>query len=164
MFKKGDLVLHRHHGVGTVTNIRKMKVTANEQTYYVIDLAIGERLLIPAREAESLGLSTIVSPEAIISVLSDAPHALADDFRLRQTAMDEKIGSGDPLLIAEALRDLIWRGRTVRLSSGDMRLMDKARKFVSSLLAAQPNMDTRSANRRLDAVLEQTVLGWDARG
>jgi RNA polymerase-interacting CarD/CdnL/TRCF family regulator len=164
MFKKGDLVLHRHYGVGTVINIQSMKVTEDEQTYYIIDLSIGERLLIPIEQAEGLGLSMIVSPEAIISVLSDAPQALADDFRLRQTEMDQKIGSGDPLRVAEALRDLNWRGQAIKLSSGDVRLMGKAHKFLSSLLAAQPSLDTRSAGQRLDATLKQAVMAQEAAG
>ncbi len=158
MFKKGDIVLHRHYGVGTVTNIQRMKVTEDEQIYYFIDLAIGERLLIPTKQAEELGLSMIVSPEAIISVLSDVPQTLADDFRLRQMEMDQKIGSGDPLRVAEALRDLNWRGQAIKLSSGDVRLMGKAHKFLSSLLAAQPSLDTRSAGQRLDATLKQAIL------
>jgi CarD family transcriptional regulator len=157
MFKKGDLVLHRRHGAGTIVNIRRMRITAEEQVYYVIDLAIGERLLIPVDQAEELGLSTIVSPEAIIDVLSDTPHTLADDFRLRQTEMDQKIGSGDPLLVAEVLRDLNWRGQAIKLSSGDIRLMGKAHKLLSSLLAAQPSADNRSAGQRLDATLKQAI-------
>ena len=109
MFKKGDLVSHRHYGVGTVINIRRMRVTADERVYYVISLADGERLLIPAKQAEQLGLSAIVRSEAIINVLSDAPESLADDFRLRRTEIDRKMDSGDPLRVAEVLRDLTWR-------------------------------------------------------
>lgn len=164
MFKKGDLVLHRNYGVGKVINIQRMKVTEDEQIYYIIDLSIGERLLIPTEQAEELGLSTIVSPEAIINVLSDPPQTLADDFRLRQTEMDQKIGSGDPLRIAEALRDLNWRGQAVKLSTGDVRLMGKAHKFLSSLLAAQPSVDARSAGQRLDATLKQAVLAQESPG
>ena len=164
MFKKGDLVLHRNYGVGKVVNVRKMKVTEDEQSYYIIDLAVGERLLIPTGQAEELGLSTVISSEAIISVLFDAPQTLADDFRLRQTEMDQKIGSGDPLRVAEALRDLNWRGQAVKLSTGDVRLMCKAHKFLSSLLAAHPSVDTRSAGQRLDATLKQAVLAQEATG
>ncbi len=164
MFKKGDLVLHRNYGVGTVTSIQRMKVTDDEQTYYTISLDLGEKLLIPVGQAEELGLSTVVSSEAIISVLSDVPQALADDFRLRQMEMDQKIGSGDPLRVAEALRDLNWRGQAIKLSSGDIRLMGKAHKFLSSLMAAHPSLDTRSAGQRLDATLKQAVLAREAAG
>lgn len=164
MFKKGDLVLHRHYGVGTVINIQAMKVTEDEKIYYIIDLSVGERLLIPIEQAEELGLSTIVSSEAIIDVLSEAPQTLADDFRLRQMEMDQKIGSGDPLRVAEALRDLNWRGQAIKLSTGDVRLMCKAHKFLSSLLAAQPSLDTRSAGQRLDATLKQAVMAQEVAG
>ncbi len=45
MFKNGDLVIHHYYGLGTVVNICTMKVTANEQIYYTIDLAGGENLV-----------------------------------------------------------------------------------------------------------------------
>ena len=158
MFKKGDLVLHRRHGAGTVIDTRRMQVTADEQVYYVIDLVVGERLLIPAKQSEQLGLSEIVSPEVIIDVLSDTPQELEDDFRLRQTEMERKIDSGDPLRVGEALRDLTWRGQTTKPSSGDIKLMDKAHKFLSGLLAAQPDTDTQEASQRLDAILRQAFV------
>jgi CarD family transcriptional regulator len=158
MFKEGDLVIHHYYGLGTVVNIRRMKVTADEQDYYIVDLAGGERLLIPAKEAEQLGLSALVSSEAIIHVLSDAPQLLADDFRLRKTEIDQKMGSGDPLRVAEVLRDLTWRGHSVKLSGGDDRLRGEARKFLSGLLSARPSTDTRSASQRLDATLKQAIL------
>jgi CarD family transcriptional regulator len=158
MFKKGDLVLHRHYGVGTVINIRRMRVTADERVYYVISLADGERLLIPAKQAEQLGLSAIVRSEAIINVLSDAPESLADDFRLRRTEIDRKMDSGDPLRVAEVLRDLTWRRNVEKLSTGDIRLRNEARKFLSSVLAVQPSTDKRPAPLRLDAILKQAIL------
>jgi RNA polymerase-interacting CarD/CdnL/TRCF family regulator len=158
MFKKGDLVIHHYYGLGTVVNIQRMKVTANEQDYYSVDLAAGERLLIPAEQAEQLGLSALVSSEAIMHVLSDAPQSLADDFRLRKTEMDQKMDSGDPLLAAEVLRDLTWRGNAVKLSGGDIKLKVEARKLLSSVLAARPSTDMRSASQRLDAILKQAIL------
>jgi CarD family transcriptional regulator len=158
MFKKGDLVVHRYYGLGTVVNIRRMRITADEQIYYIIDLADGERLMIPAKQAEQLGLFALVSSEAINHVLSDAPQPLADDFRLRKTEIDLKMDSGDPLRVAEVLRDLTWRGHAVKLSGGDVRLKGEARKFLSGLLAARPSTDTRSAPQRLDATLKQAIL------
>lgn len=157
MFKKGNLVLHRCYGVGTVVDIQRMRITANEQIYYVIELAAGGRLLFPAEQAGQLGLSALVSSEAIIHVLSDAPQSLSDDFRLRKTDIDQKMGSGDPLRVAEVLRDLTWRGRATKLSGGDLKLKCDAHKFLSSLLAAQPGSDTLSAPERLDATLKQAI-------
>jgi CarD family transcriptional regulator len=157
MFKKGNLVLHRCYGVGTVVDVQKIRVTADEQIYYIIDLAAGGRLLFPAKQAEQLGLSPLVSPEAIIHVLLDAPESLADDSRLRKTDMDQKMGSGDPLRVAEVLRDLTWRGRDAKLSSGDLKLKCEAHKFLSSVLAAQPGSDTLPAPERLDVTLKQAI-------
>ncbi|MBN1430235.1 MAG: hypothetical protein JXB07_17835 [Anaerolineae bacterium] len=158
MFKKGDLVLHRYYGLGTVVNVQRIKVTADEQIYYIIALAAGERLLIPAKQAEQLGLSELVSSEAIIHVLSEAPQSLTEDSRLRKTEMDQKMDGHDPLRVAEVLRDLTWRGHDVKLSNGDIKLKSEAHKFLSSLLAAHPGTDTKSASQRLDSILKQSIL------
>ena len=157
MFRKGDLVLHRCYGAGVVVNIRKMRLAADEQVYYTVDLTTGERLMVPAKQAEQLGLSAMVHSEAIISILSDAPQSLADDYRLRKTEIDQKMNSGDPLRIAEVLRDLTWREHDAKLSGGDAKLRGDARKFLSGLLATQPGMDTQSASQRLDTVLRQSI-------
>lgn len=158
MFKKGDLVLHRYYGLGTVVNIRRLKVTATEQIYYIVNLAAGETLLIPARQAAQLGLSPLVSSEAIINVLSDVPQSLTEDARLRKTEIALKMDSGDPLAVAEVLRDLTWRANAVKLSGGDIKLKVEARRLLSSILAARPSTDTRSVSQRLDATLKQAIL------
>ena len=158
MFRKGDLVLHRCYGAGVVVNIRKVSMTENEQAYYTVDLTTGERLLIPVNQAEQLGLSAMVHSEAILKVLSDAPQLLADDYRLRKTEIDRKMSSGDPLRIAEVLRDLTWREHDAKLSTGDAGLRGDALKFLSGLLAAHSGTDTQSASGCLSAALKQSIL------
>jgi RNA polymerase-interacting CarD/CdnL/TRCF family regulator len=121
----------------------------------------GDRSVATKRLAEQLGLSSLVSSEAIIDVLSGAPQSLTEDPRLRKTEIAQKMESGDPLAFAEVLRDLTWRGHTVKLSGGDIKLKGEARRLLSSILAARPSTDTRSASQRLDATLKHARMAWD---
>jgi hypothetical protein len=50
------------------------------------------------------------------------------------------------------------------LSGGDLRLLTKAHKLLSNALVAKPAMDLRAASQMLDAIVQKTILTWDAPG
>ncbi|HQE19769.1 MAG TPA: hypothetical protein PK607_14820, partial [Aggregatilineales bacterium] len=61
---------------------------------------------------------------------------------------------GDPVKIAEALRDLFWYGEMKKLSSGDARLKARASAMLAAELAAEQGpLDLEQAADRLTAVL-----------
>jgi CarD family transcriptional regulator, regulator of rRNA transcription len=160
MFKQGDLVFHPRRGAGIVTGIRKLKVSEADEPYYSISLATGEMLLVPVRKDRAAILTTFTAPQAIIDVLAAKPEELVSDYRQRTLSAEEKLGSGDPLLVAEVLRDLAWRQHTARLSNGDLRLMTKAHKLLANALVVKPNLDLRAASQLLDNMVQKTVLSW----
>jgi RNA polymerase-interacting CarD/CdnL/TRCF family regulator len=89
-------------------------------------------------------------------VLADDPQELSDNYRTRQTRAASKINSGDVKKVAEALRDLAWRGRTDGLSSGDASLKSKAQKLLASELAVQQEVeDVERASERLIKTLRR---------
>jgi CarD family transcriptional regulator len=106
----------------------------------------------------------VTATQAIIDVLSSPPEDLVADHRQRTLNAEEKLDSGDPLLVAEVLRDLAWRQHSARLSSGDLRLMTKAHKLLSNALVAKPKMDLRAASQLLDAIVQKAILSWESTG
>lgn len=161
MFKKDDIVFHPQRGAGIVTDIQEMSVVGNEEPYYRVELATGETLLTPVRKSGEAKLVRVTGPEAISEVLVSKPEALVNDFRQRTFGLEEKVGSGNPLQVAEALRDLAWRKHTARLSTGDIRLMEKARKTLVNALVVKPDLNIGVASKLLDTMLKQTVTKWD---
>lgn len=164
MFKQGDLVFHPRRGAGIISGIQQIKVSGGMEPYYNVALATGETLLVPVREDQVAVLTVVTATQAIIDVLSAAPEDLVADHRQRTLNAEEKLDSGDPLLVAEVLRDLAWRQHTARLSSGDLRLMTKAHKLLSNALVAKPKMDLRAASQLLDAIVQKAVLSWESTG
>jgi CarD family transcriptional regulator len=164
MFKQGDLVFHPRRGAGIVTGIQHVKVADADEPYYAVNLATGETLLIPVRKNKAAVLASFTAPQAIIDVMSATPEELVSDFRQRTLDAEEKLGSGDPLQMAAVLRDLVWRQHTSRLSGGDLRLLTKAHKLLSNALVAKPAMDLRAASQLLDAIVQKTIMSWDASG
>lgn len=159
-FKQGDLVYHHFYGTGTITGTQTFDMGGTERPYYIVDLVIGEVLMIPIKEAEEAQLHTPTSSETVTAVLSAAPEELADDFRRRREHLEGKINSGDPESVCEALRDLAWRESTTQLSRGDRNLMGTAKKLLSNVLVRQPDMDIQEASQRLDGILARATLAW----
>ena len=163
-FEKGDLVYHPFYGTGIITGIQTLEVSGAEQLYYIVDLAIGDVLMIPIKEAEEAHLHSPMSTESIIAILFATPMELADDFRHRREHLEGKINSGNPAWVCEALRDLTWRENTRHLSSGDRRLMVAAKKIVSNVLVRLPDRDIREASQLLESILTRSALAWELSG
>jgi CarD family transcriptional regulator len=157
MFRKGSQVAHPTHGAGIVIDVREITVAGSVRRYYHIDLANGNgMLMLPVEQAEEAGLRPVADPDLILDVLADDPQELSDNYRTRQTRAARKINSGDVKKVAEALRDLAWRGRTGSLSSGDANLKSKAQKLLASELAVQQEVeDVERATERLSKTLRR---------
>jgi CarD family transcriptional regulator len=159
MFRKGSRVAHPTHGAGVVVDVREIAVAGSIRRYYHIDLANGNgMLMLPVEQAEEAGLRPVADADLILDVLADEPQELSDNYRTRQKRAARKINSGDVKKVAEALRDLAWRGFTGSLSSGDANLKSKAQKLLASELAVQQGTeDVERASERLRKTLRHKL-------
>jgi RNA polymerase-interacting CarD/CdnL/TRCF family regulator len=166
MFKKGEIVMHPNYGAGMVIDIKGITVDGHKRCYYHVDLVDGERfLMIPVDEAETIGLGLIVDSANLLDVLRSAPIELDKDYRQRQARLAEKIYSGDPEQVAEALRDLAWRKRTAKLSIRDGILLRKAKRLLASVFALRrSDRDFDKARSRLSRILLQNIQQQEAAG
>jgi len=161
MFEVGDLIIHPQHGAGKVLKVMRMDFTGEEQKYYSVELIAGDQLMIPVSQADDAGISAISGRKKFLDVLAAQPKNLANNYRERQAAVANKIKSGDPIKVAEAFRDLAWREYTDRLPGGDLRLMSRARGFLTGLLTIQPEFDKESASQRLDQILAENFKRFE---
>jgi len=157
MINTGDAVVHPAHGAGILCEIKEMTIGDNTRKYYYVELISGGTLMIPMEQAGETGLRAVTDDvNTIESILSEQPQTLTDNFRQRQALMSKLISSGNVEQVAQALRDLAWRNHCARLSTGDMRLMSRAKEFLTSIMAAvKPNLDLESAAQRLDNLIKQ---------
>jgi len=160
MHKPGELLCHPRHGVGIVLEIQEIAMNNNVARYYLMEMATGDKMMIPVSQTGDGSLTTVPAPDAINQTLSAPPQALPVDFRQRANEVERKVTSGDSLLLAEVLRDLTWKMKTSKLSTGDIRMLEVARKLLANMLVVKPHMDLREAGRRLDQMLQQAALAW----
>lgn len=114
--------------------------------------------MIPIEQVEDTGIRPVKNKKHFIDVLKSKPKRLADNYRKRQAAMAAKIKSGNPIEVAEALRDLSWRQHVDRLPGGDIRLLGKAKEFLASILSVKPEFNDKSAAAHIDMVLEDYLF------
>lgn len=158
MMKQGEAIVHPSRGAGIINEIKEMTLGDTTRKYYNIALISGGTLMVPVEQAEEAGILPVSDEfETIVEVLSEKPEELNDNFRQRQARMNNLISSGNPAEVAQALRDLAWRNHCSRLSTGDLRLMSRAKSFLVSIMAVKPNLDFESAQQRLDAVITKNI-------
>ncbi|MBN8522022.1 MAG: CarD family transcriptional regulator [Alphaproteobacteria bacterium] len=109
-FRKGEYVVYPAHGVGMIEGVETAVISGMEVKLYAITFEKDRmRLKIPVKKAQTSGLRRLSSTSRI----KDAIKTLKGRARIRRTMWsrraqeyETKINSGDPIAIAEVLRDL----------------------------------------------------------
>jgi CarD family transcriptional regulator len=163
MYKKGDCIIHAAHGAGIMLGVKMMNVSGIKQRYYHIDLlGNGTALMVPVDSAAEISRCPLIDMAMVERIFRAEPTELNRDYRERQAYIAEKIRSGDPQQVVEAVRDLMWRKHTVHLSIEDTKLLTRAKHLLASILALQPGLTAKAASRRLEDFLRQVIEAWKA--
>ncbi|NDJ53121.1 MAG: hypothetical protein GYB68_08575 [Chloroflexi bacterium] len=158
MFDAGVSVVHPSYGAGVIRDVKKMSIAGTEHVYYNIELVDGDMLMLPVKQAEETGLRQIVvDMDLLEEVLTGDPNQLSKNHRTRRANMTEKIHSGDPAQVIEALRDLVWRGQNSNLSAADAALKLKAKQMLIGEMALRLNVSVEEVAERIDRLLKQLI-------
>jgi CarD family transcriptional regulator len=161
MFAVGDKVVHPGHGPGIIRGVERHQVVGEEKRYYIIDmLSGGTRLMTPVAQADKVGLRAAISDESmqqLLALLSNAPAALPDDFRERQSTIDERLKEGDVFDAARVARDMTWFGRLRGLTRRDTQLLQRAEELVAGELALVQSIEIKQAIDQMQAILASAM-------
>ena len=156
-FQVGETVVYPHHGAAKIEAIETRIVKGEEKQYLVLRVAQGDLTVrVPAENAESVGVREVVGEEGLTKVFDvlRAPHTEEPtNWSRRYKANLEKLASGNPLKVAEVVRDLWRRERERGLSAGEKRMLAKARQILVSELALAEKTNEDKAEALLDEVL-----------
>lgn len=89
--------------------------------------------------------------------LSAAPSALPSDADERSRLLERKLRTGDPVRMAEVVRDLACRQRGGRASGRDVRLLSRADRELARWLAGQTGEERAWVRRRTWGTVERTI-------
>ncbi|MBL6455353.1 CarD family transcriptional regulator [Belnapia sp. T6] len=152
-FKAGDHVVYPTHGVGTVQGIESM--SAAGLTLQVIVVTFDENrmtLRVPVNKAASSGLRKLAAPDS----MKEALDTLKGRARIKRTMWsrraqeyEAKINSGDPVAIAEVVRDLHRNAGQPDQSFSERQIYEQAMDRLAAELAAIDRTDKAAATTKL---------------
>jgi CarD family transcriptional regulator len=158
-FKVGDTVVYPHHGAARIEEIETRSIKGEDKRYLVLKVDKGDLTVrVPADNAELVGVRDVVGQEGLERVFEvlRAPHTEEPtNWSRRYKANLEKLASGNPLKVAEVVRDLWRRERERGLSAGEKRMLAKARDILVGEVALAEKSTKDEAESLLDRVLTE---------
>jgi CarD family transcriptional regulator len=163
MFQIGDTVVHAHRGAAQIVDVDKLSCLGSDREYYAIELLDGTdtRVWVSVQDAENGELRQPLAKKRLTKVwrvLKTEPHDLPADHKERYKEIEKKLNSGDPVQLAEALRDLAWKRETVRaLTTEGRRLHQRCLDHLSSEVAVARGDNLESAKSEISTILDENI-------
>jgi CarD family transcriptional regulator len=157
--KVGTVVAYPPHGVGRVAKREKRVILGQEEEVVVVELANDLSVTLPISRAEEQ-----LRPPATEADLKKVQKALREQgvvsdeiWSKRVQQAQEKLRSGDPLELAEIVRDGVRReqgktsnGTPTKLSTSERALHLKARELLSGEISVTRGVDLSEADAWID--------------
>lgn len=161
----GDTVVHPHIGAGTIIDTRHQEMVDGFERYFVIEIPTRDStIFIPMRSMDQVGVRPVMSQDRldrVFETLADEPQALPKDYKQRQAEVEEKLTTGQPLPIAEIIRDLAWHEQVAHLTKKDATLLDQGRKFLAGEISLITGAEMDEVNEVIDQALAIAIPGPD---
>lgn len=157
-FKTGDFVVYPTHGVGQVTGVEKETIAGHSLELVVVTFDNDRMTLrVPINKMETSGLRKVSSQK----IMDDAVTTLKGRARIKRTMWsrraqeyEAKINSGDPILIAEVVRDLHRNVGQPDQSFSERQIYEAALERLAGEFAAVERIEKEHATEKLEAVLQ----------
>ena len=161
-FKIKDYVVYPKHGVGQITEFKKINIGGIDVETYVIkfekDKANG---MVPVNKQSHLRpLATINQINKCISILKSKPKIKRSMWSRRAQEYEAKISSGKIYELAEVVRDLN-KGDDLMVdqSYSERQLFEKAYERMQSEFQIILNLSPEDTQKKLDKALKRNVGG-----
>jgi CarD family transcriptional regulator len=161
-FKIKDYVVYPKHGVGQITEFKKINIGSIDVETYVIkfekDKANG---MVPVNKQSHLRpLATINQVNKCISILKSKPKIKRSMWSRRAQEYEAKISSGKIYELAEVVRDLN-KGDDLMVdqSYSERQLFEKAYERMQSEFQIILNLSPEDTQKKLDKALKRNVGG-----
>lgn len=160
-FKSGDPVVYPAHGVGTIEGIETHSIGDMEVVLYSISFEKDRmRLKIPVQKAQESGLRKLCSNDRLkdaMQTLQGKAKAKRAMWSRRAQEYEAKINSGDPVSIAEVLRDLRRPKDDSEQSYSERQIYQSALERLARELAAIEHVTEDKAAEKLEDVLAKAA-------
>ncbi len=156
-FSEGDYVVYPTHGVGRVLGIEDREVAGFDLKLFVISFESEKMTLrVPVDKVKDSGLRKISSRakmKTAMKTLKGRARGKRTMWSRRAQEYDAKINSGDPVAIAEVVRDLHRAAGQPDQSYSERQMYEAALDRLAQELALVDKIDRDAAAEKLEAVL-----------
>jgi len=159
-YKIKDYVVYPKHGVGQITEFKKINIGGIDVETYIIkfekDKANG---MVPVNKQSNLRpLSTINQVNKSISILKSKPKIKRSMWSRRAQEYEAKISSGKIYELAEVVRDLN-KGDDIMIdqSYSERQLFEKAYERIISEFQIVLNVSKEDTQKKLDKALKRNI-------
>ena len=160
-FAEGDHVVYPTHGVGRVEKIAVEEIAGHKLELIHITFEENRMTLrVPVAKARSAGLRKLATRKLFdeaLAVLKGKARIKRTMWSRRAQEYEAKINSGDPLAIAEVVRDLHRNAGQPDQSFSERQIYEAAMDRLAAELAALDETDKMTASTKLTNYIKTLV-------
>ncbi len=157
-FSCGNHVVYPAHGIGKIKAIETQEIAGQALEMFVISFDKDRMTLrLPVGKAKTSGLRPISTSKD----MANAINSLKSRSRVRRTMWsrraqeyETKINSGDPVCLAEVVRELYRTETQPEQSYSERQVYQNALLRLAGEIAAIDNIDTDKAIEKVEKILE----------
>ena len=158
-FNTGEYVVYPTHGVGKVSDVTKQNIAGSELELLVVDFAKDKMTLrIPTAKIQHVGLRKISDEKTMneaLNTLQGKAKIKKIMWSRRAQEYENKINSGNPVAIAEVVRDLYRNENVAEQSYSERQIYEQAIERLASEVSVYSNCSIDEANKKLLEILSQ---------
>lgn len=156
-FKTGQYVVYPTQGVGKLVRIEEQLIGGQKIKMMVIDFEKNHMTLrVPLDRAELSGLRPLTSAKKMDEAIAVAKGKAGTKRMIwarRAAQYEENINSGDPVKLAEVVRDLQRRSATDTMTFSARQLYLRALERMAQEFAILHKMDLEEASDKIEDIL-----------
>ncbi len=156
-FKTGQYVVYPTQGVGKLQRIEEQEIAGQSVKLLVIEFEASHMTLrVPLERAEISGLRPLTSARKMDEAISSAKGRAGSKRMIwsrRAAQYEENINSGDPMKVAEVVRDLRRHNPTDTMTFSARQLYLRALERMAQEFAVLHKMDVDAASEKIEDML-----------
>ena len=156
-FNAGEYVVYPTHGVGKVADVTKQNIAGSELELLVVNFDKDKMTLrIPTSKIQNVGLRKISDDKTMneaFATLKGKAKIRKIMWSRRAQEYENKINSGNPVAIAEVIRDLYRNENLAEQSYSERQIYEQAVNRLASEVSIYSNCSMEEANKKLLDIL-----------
>lgn len=158
-YEVNDKVVHPFHGAGVISEICVKDISGEMVECVVISLSGGRAgILLPSDSIDDSGLRRVSNDKDIneaMGILAQTGDELPKDWRRRIDVLKERVNSGDPVIIATAIRDVLGRSSFSKMNPSEKRVLNEAINVFAGELSLVRGVSLDAARK----LISKKVMG-----